>query len=511
MLKKIATLTLFLYVTTLFPQEKIGEIANSLKTSRKNIQDYFSIVNTTNQDIASFVLEKKKIYAYLTDKNINLKKSLVTTKKIDKHNGLVGRMYKGNIYTLITTTKDLSSFSFITFNFDTNEVTVTEDQVNDDIIYLESINQENKTHILFLYRPTSELLVKTYTIEGKITTKTFNVKEEDYLRNRDRNTTLPKLLYDLVMNDYAVTKVNPFEYDASETNMLSLSNQSTLYKENFKKGNKILPITIETTSKFNKLYTFKDRLVITLDKNKFYTQILDLNLQDNSYSYKQIKKPLYDVFEHRKTSNSFLYNDLLFMATCSKQKLVFQIFSLTDNKVIKEYTITSGKPITFKNSPIILKGGAYKEHREIESSEVFIKKIFYGNIGIIVTKNQQGYHLTLGGKKQAVIQDPIMGTPTILNSGSYPIFNSRRSGVVDSDADILNSFVENKSTYFTAILDENFDPIEGETPKTVFEKINTFKENLESDIKLEYVFELEDDLIFSYYEKDTKKLHFIKF
>ncbi len=198
MIKKI--LFFFFTLTTYFSfsQEEIGTFENVLKTSVKDVKESFSIINQENGDIATFLLEKKQVYGYLLNHKFEVIKSLTTKNKRRKYTIFIGKMYdqKTN-YTIISCNEKRTQFALINFNFDDKKTTVSEDKFNTKgLIFLQSVNRKNKVHLLFLDRKTSNIISRTYYINGNIESTTFNFKNEKFLITDTKEVELKKLLPD---------------------------------------------------------------------------------------------------------------------------------------------------------------------------------------------------------------------------------------------------------------------------------------------------------------------------
>lgn len=470
-------------------QKSIGEFNHSLRTKNRTVKGSFSVVNKSTKDIATFISDRRYIYAYLTDNTFKVKKEL-KFKKNSKYRGVVGKIYNtDNKFSFVIANTNVSEFGIIDFDFKNDTVVFNKDLFNTrGLTLLQNFNQENKSHLLFLKKSTSELIVRTYTNDKEAKNQSFKLKNERLLIGKNRKTSLTKLLYNSLYNDYTITKIQSFEYGT-------------------KKTNKIQPISIETTAEYTKLYAENDLIKIVFDKNKFYSQILTLNLKEGTHTLKKFRKPLYKTTGRNKASNSFLFNDFLFTSSCSKKNLGIAIYDLKTDEKLQEFTFSNNKPLPLKNAPVIIQGKEYKKVNTKET-KVFLKKIYYSDMGITVAKQKDNFVITLGGKKPATLHNPMMSLKMGDNVSIYAVNNYR--GFLDPHSYILNLFRNKKVTYFKGILDNEFNFIDVPVEKNVYDTINTYvQENGKQENS--HIFEFNGKMIYSYYNQSSNTYKFLAF
>ncbi|WP_299712378.1 hypothetical protein [uncultured Tenacibaculum sp.] len=475
-------------------QVKIGEFKHTLNTNdQKKIKGSFSVVNKTNGNIATFISDKKNIYAYLTNEELKVERQLQFKKK-KKYRGVVGKLYDSdNKFTFIVSNTSVTDFGIIEFDFKKDTVTFNKDSFNSKgLTLLQNINQKDKSHLLFLKKNTSELILRTYTNNKEAINTTFDLKQEKLLISEHKETTLSNLLFNILYNDYTITKIQSFDYATNNSEIT----------------NTIQPVSVETAAEFTKLYSDDNNITIVFDKNKFYTQILTLDLTKGTHTLKKIKKPLFSVAGSKKISNSFLYDDLLFIASASRKNVAIDIHNLKTKQLVKKLTLDNTKTIPFKNTPIVIKGKTYKNQPDNKLSKLFFKKIFYGDLGIAVAKQSEDFIITLGGKKPATLHNPMMSLKMGDNVSIYAVNNYR--GFLDPHSYVLNSIKNQKSTYIKGIYDRNFTLIDTSIETTVYEKINDFiKRNKNQENS--HVFEYNKKMIYSFYNTESNVYKFLAF
>ncbi|CAL2102503.1 conserved protein of unknown function [Tenacibaculum sp. 190130A14a] len=530
-MKKIVVTLIFFWLSCANSQEKIGEFYLEENGSKYHIKKSFSIFNNYNNSIATFLLEKKTIHAHLLNKNFDYQKDLALQDIKKKYSVLVSKLYnKQNNYTLILSNKEKDKFAMVKFDFKSNKVEFIEDVLKvKKLIFLQSVNKGDTSHLLFLDEKTSNIISKNFTFTNKTTTTVFHLEKEEFLINAERKISLKKLLADYkkanhreVKNiEYELTKINenPYKTQIVENTFFEGAAYST-------ERTQLSPTSMELTSRFNKLYIKNNDVILTLDKNRFYTQILTLNLANGSYTFEKVKKPLFEEQHMYKRSNSFIYNNNLFLVTASKNKLICAIHNLKNKQKIKRIEANINEPINFKNSSIVQEGGAFKNNRNFEETNKFLRKISESNIGIGVIKHHNTYEVVIGAQKQAMkgsstalifFQMGLMGfSPNILNIESFSSPNSTS----------FFNYLTTKSIKIHCLFDENFNHKEGVVKRNVYDEIADFVKstkdkntdgiyhNYDNDFKKPKainIFKIENKTVLGAYLPKTKKYTFYKF
>ncbi len=489
MIKKLPLILILFCSSIILGQEKLGEIQHSLKKSSKKVRGSLSIVNHKNNDIATFISDKNSIYCYLTNSEFKIKHQL-KLKRNKRFSGIVGKMFTKNKYTFIVSNKHVKSFDQIEFDFKTDTAYYKNDRFySKGMTLLQTVNMGNKSHLLFFKQKTSELVVKTYFNNGSSTLKTFNLKSKKLLLNDTKETSLSKLLFNILYNDYTITKLHSLE----------------LENYNIKK-NKLQAIPIESATDFNKLYASDNTIKIILDKNKFYTQILSLNLKNETLSLKKIKKPFFSTASKNKTTNSFLFNDLLFTTGCTKNQLKVNVHNLIDNSLVKNFSLDLKKPFPFENYQMIIKGNKYTKPKYRKK---LLKNLLYGDIGILVDKQPNGYLITIGGKKPATLDNPMIGVNMTNITSLYSVNNFR--GFLDPHSYILNVYRNVKSTYLSFHIDNNLKPTGNKINGNVYHKINQYLKGNYVENNESHFFRLNNRTVYGYYDENNNNYSFLAF
>ncbi|WP_103866527.1 hypothetical protein [Aquimarina sp. I32.4] len=405
--------------------------------------------------------ENKKFYSYLLNSEY-LQKSTITTKTLpSKYRSILGYSVNNNTYAIFFANSRNTKFGIQTFNFDTKSSTnVFLDFKIKGEKYVESVNYKNKIHLITISKNSSELNIYTFDNKYQPQKKVISLKQVEYQNPSDQ--------YHTINAHYLLT---------------SDSDGFTISVEKIESRN---PNVIETTSKLTKLYLLENQLIFSFDYDKKETKLCIIDLDTFLFTYKVFDKP--SKTEKGFTgSNSYIYDNKIFQIASSSQKMKFTISDIISNNIIKEYAIKKEDSITFKNSPIIQEGGtsffSFSNNdriREMEKTAKYLRKISNSNLGISTYKVNDQYNIILGGTKEIYSGGGnfapgfgsgfgAIGTVGNLNAISIN-FNPTFYG--------YNGYRSNKSTYINCLFDHDFEHLQGDIPKNIYDKVNEFEDTL---------------------------------
>ncbi|SCY19659.1 hypothetical protein SAMN05192588_1615 [Nonlabens sp. Hel1_33_55] len=266
------------------------------------------------------------------------------------------------------------------------------------------------------------------------------------------------------------------------------------------------PNSIETASKTNKLYTFQDHFILTIDRDEERTHALRISLTDKTVDVKTFDQPVEDFDRNRKDSNSYLYDGKLFQTLVSRDKLVLTITEFETKEQLKKVVLLKDEDIQIANSAIIQEGGEFSSYRELENTSQLLRKMTSATPGIPVYKIGGQYEITLGGSKELASG----GAPMMMGFGlGGAIGGLIVSAVVNPTLGAYNSYTRTKSTYFISLFDEQFNHQPGEVQQNVFDRISSFTDG--KDPLIETVFRYKGDFIYGYYNKDEDAYELVRF
>ncbi len=452
MKKLIIVFTIFCGVQLISAQKSIVGFKNSQKSSSSGIKDVIPIINENTNDLAIFFADAKNVYGYLFNDKFELQNELLSPEKRRKYKVLIGSSIIDNHnYRVFLTNSGYTRFSLMTLSFDKKKHQLNEfnlEEVNER--FIQTVTYKNRFYLISAAKRVPEknaysegIYIYTFNEEGLPKRNSINVNNLMYLDKKGSVTSLPKLM-------------GPYSSD-------------------IKKIEDNIPNAIEVAASDRKMYTRKNKVVFSFDDNKEYAQFLEIDLETFEAKKKTFEKPMKSIEKTRKKANSYLNGDHIFMVASTKENFKFQVNNFETGSLIKKYSISKEDTISFKNTPIIQEGGMYDNHRELETSKKFLRKITAHKIGVSAIKVDGLYHVTLGGYSEQQRGGVGMsfgfgGGMAVGSFGSVNVF-------FNPTMFAYNSMSNTKSTRIECLFDEDFDHLGGDVPENAFDKIDSFLSN----------------------------------
>lgn len=491
-MKKLISLTLLLTCLVSFSQERIGDFKNDLKGSSSLIKEVIPIVNSINSDVAIFIADAKNLYGYKLNKEFKVSEKITSEEKRRKYKTLLGYSIPNeDNYKIILTNKNEKKFLIVDFSFSNKNSIVKEFEFeNPKERLVQAISHNNKFYL--------------------ISVVPFNNYDDDYGRRKTENQIY---FGDDFLNFYSIDKQNNLSKKVVDLSKFRFEDKTfhrvkarTLLLPQFEgkipKMDTRTPTPIDITAKTSKLYAKKNNVVFSFDENIKLTQILEINLNDFTAKKETFKKNLVKT----KRSNSFIHNDKILIASANKEELLLEVFDIKSKNVLKSFNIYENEEITFKNSPIIQRGGVYAGYRELKTAKQFLRKITTDKFGISLAKIDDNYELSIGGftpqKNGGMMMPGFGGIPIGAIGGASLFFNPTMFA--------YGASAGTKSTQIDCLLDTNFNHIEGELPDSIFDKIDDFLDKQDNG-NITEVFKIKDNTILGRYDKSSKMYYFYKF
>ncbi|TCI93513.1 hypothetical protein [Tenacibaculum sp. M341] len=476
---KIALIAILLVSANLFSQEILGSFTNDLKKTSYNIKikEAIPIVNELNGDVIISITDAKNIYTYKLNDQFKIIDKLASEDKRRKYKVLLGHsIAEDGGCSVYLSNKNKTKFLHTSFSFNEKKTTSKEFKLElSNERLLQTISHKNKFYILSHTKSFTQIVPKLF------------IYAFDHQGNYKR--------HQLSLNNIA--------FEKSSSQQTFITQLKKLTEETMSKVDDNTPTSIEIAAKPFKLYVKDGKALISFDKEREYTQVLNINLNTFEVTGDFFDKPM---SETSKKSNSFINGKTILISSASKEKLVLQILNYDTKELLKEYTILRDEPITFKNTPIIQEGGAYTTLRKLEKSKKFLRKVTKDHFGVSVRKLPNTYHLTIGGYAQ---QASAGGMMMMGGFGAFPIASFGNVSMFFNPVQFAyGSMANTKSVRIESLLDFDFNHVEGEIKDDVFDKIDdSLGESRPGDV----IFKYKDFYITGYYLYNTKKYTLKKF
>jgi hypothetical protein len=478
--KKIILLFLLLSSIFAFSQEEIITFKNDLKTSYSYLKGVVPIVNNKNDDISLFLVDSKKIYGYLLDKNFNIINKLISEDKSRKYKITLGsRISSKNNYYLYVANKKLDKFAFLKFSFNKNKSSFKEfDLESTDEILIQTITNKNKFYLLTIVKNSSILKIYSFNDDGYFINK-IDFSTDIFFNKSGKNVSFYKLLSASVGSFGLNKRINIVKIDDNNPNPL------------------------EITSELIKLYFKNDKIIFSFDINNSFTQVISIDINTFDKQLKHFNKPLKEIELNQKKTNSYINNNSIYLIAFSSKKFTLSIVDFATGELIIEYTASVDRNISFKNTSIIQEGGMYNNYREMEKTKRFFRKIMSEEkVGVSVHEFKNSYQITIGGKRDFNYAPTMMPIPFASIGVSAIYFNPIGFS--------YSSYSDTKSTYFKSILDLNYNHVDGKIQENAFDKIKKYKALKAYLDNSRIIFKYKDyyilgDFYHQYHEYDLRK------
>jgi len=480
--KKYFTIGLLIITLNLNAQEELVVFDNVLKSSNSAIKETYTIADDENNTLSVFLQDPENIYGYLYDSEFNQLGKALLPNLARKYKVFLGSSSNGNSKRIYLSNEKRSKFSVIDFSFDGGAIKNEEIKLKlKNEKFLQSVSLNNRFYILSVAKEKSLIHIYAFDEQANFKKHSLDLSMKRMLDKHNKRVTLASA-------------------------MSQRQGSSTRYMlEKIQYEN---PNTIDIASAKSKLYVIDDKLVITLDGSKEFTQIITIDLSRYSYDLKTLTMPYINYAGEFKKSNSFINDNYIFTIVSCNDEMAFRIQNLEDDSIIKEFILKKEEPITFKNSPIIQEGGAYAKYRELEKTKQFLRKITSSSLGISAYKIDDSFQITLGGVKLltgggAPMMMPGFGVPMGAIGPLQMSFNPTMAA--------FGSYTSTKSTYINCLFDEDFNHLEGDIKDNVFDKIDLFIEENDGVISNETVFRANNTIHLGYYNKFKRQFRILKF
>lgn len=469
----------FSFFTSFAQREKVSLQIDDNTSMLPRKKEGYNFSNTKTGDLAIVMIDKKMVFANLFDKDFNVKSTF--TFDPPRPENILGYKVIGNTYEILFSDNSKKKFAVISIDFDSKKASEKEFKFDfDDEKYLETV-QYNDQLIVLSANKENKLIFRELGENGLTSFKSFVIAS----KNTDQ-----KLL-------------NRKEFLGS-------------LKSNVTKIDNRVPNAIEQTASDNKLYQKDNLLYLTIEDDEnlqtiFYKIDLEgLGMEKANYEY-----PKGRVGDFKKY-NSFILDDKIFQLGSSNNEMKITVKNFED-EILKDFYIEVNQPISFKNSPIIQDGETFLpfvNHREMEETSKYLRKVTSGNIGLTGYKDGDLYYFTIGGYIELTGG---AGGMMMMNGGGG--FNN--GGVSSGGLPVMSyytysptyysfySYNSTKSTFFNTHFDSDFNYVSKEESDNIFDKIKKFKKDIQYE-SAQDVFIHEGKVYFSYYNLKEKILKIIE-
>jgi hypothetical protein len=330
-------------------------------------------------------------------------------------------------------------------------------------------------------------------------------KVVDHLSGGDRfiyltssNKTKELIIYSLLGEEQVDTL--RYQFNAAAWDDLSKTEMGG-YKVTFEKVDMEGECPVYIAYHANKLYLHRDTLLLVMNDRLDSTQVYSFDL-----THKKVNNWLIQHQAHPNTDNTFILDDQLFYVGASIDSLCLQIADLYSGAIKHSFVARAEDTISFKNTPVIQKGGFYIEGntRELSKTKQILRNIKKSYAVIAATVNSNGQlELVVGAyeKMSSTSSVPVVtmhpgagGTMVMMPTGG---FYRHGSG---------------KAVRFKVLLNaRTLEHIDGVPGNSINEKIDYYTGGIKIPPHAENLFMTNGRYYHAYYDKNERKLVILKF
>ncbi|WP_456315115.1 hypothetical protein [Pseudomonas shirazensis] len=476
MIKKVFLASFFLSGLITFSQEIVSSAPVNLKKNR----DIFQIVNQDKKDVTLFVSDKVKVKAMHLNENMQIVDSISTERPDTKtYDNMIGYNISNNNTRLFWASRDYENIFTQLYDLSSHKVVTQEyTLVFKDEKILQKFSENENFYILTVVKKSNTFKLHIFDKEGTYQQQTIDLNSFHFFRANYTKTTL-----------YGIFEENHLPFEAPLT------------LQNINVDN---PTSLTDAAKKRKCYFKNKQIVITLDNNVDYTQVIKIDLEKFSAEEKIVKQHSLAGDRTYINSNSFYFEDRLYQEKTSSDFFYFMIKDLDDN-VINQYSANATAPIDFKNSEIYQEGGDFGGKRVLETSSQFIRKVNNLHSGLSCYHIGQNTLITFGG----VSAPQQSGGQAAL--GQFGLIGALISvAVYNPTMESFNSYSNRKVVKIEGLFDKEGNHVKSELNPLAFDKIRTFFDD-NKDVSSQTLFKMSDFYYLGYYDNKTKEYIIRKF
>jgi hypothetical protein len=476
MLKKLLLTYLFLNSLASFSQEIVSSTTVDLKKNR----DVFQTINEDKKEVTLFVSDKVKVKAIRLNEKMQIIDSISTERPNTKmYSNMIGNNISNDNTRLFWASNDYEDIFTQLYDFNNRKIITQQYTLlfkNEKI--LQKFSGNENFYILSVIKKSNNFKLHIFDKDGNHKEQIINLDGFRFFR-------------------YGYTRTDL--YGVFEENLLPFEIPFTLQNINVKN-----PTSLTDAAKKRKCYFDNKQIVITLDANIDYTQVIRIDLDRFIATERMVKKHSIGVNErYFLNSNSFFFDNKLYQVKTSSELFYFTIKDLDDN-IIKEYFANAANPIDFKNSEIYQEGGAFGGKRTLDNSSQFIRKINNLNTAISCYHMGESTLITFGG----VSAGQQSGGQAAMNQ--FGLIGAIAGAVFFSPTmESFNSYSNKKVVKVEGLFDNEGNHIKGDLQPLAFDKIRTFFDD-NNDVSSQTLFKT-DSYYLGYYDNKTKEYIIRKF
>jgi len=455
------------------------EQAVRLMGTYKNIKQSFNVVDETTGDYYIFLEDYNSVHGYHYNEQHKYLGYVRANDLRNKYQNIIGHQIDGNNIKLFVSNARNRSFGVLSFDFESKMPATKELEFKLNEKYLNTLSLGDKLYIISYPKRGSQLTIHRFDSDLSHTSNEVIFSEDTFKNRKDQSIDIAEII----------------EFPKG---IGVISAPSNVVEQG-------VPNSLSVTSNPIKIYVEGSVMTLTSDVFNEFTQFITVDLQSFDHFTQRIEKPQFEKSSLGVKTNSLINKDNLFQLVSNRDSLTFKILDLRTQKLIKKYTVSDDTQITFKNTPIIQKGGALEAYREMEKTSKFLRKITTESLGIAIKETNGQYEITLGSATETESNNNVM-IGAMVGGASGALIMASLNGI----AGAYGRYKNTKTVEITGLFNPNFEHIDGEVSKSIFEEIDLYAQS-NNRLKAETVFYLKGELHLGYFDSKEDSYQIVKF
>ncbi|RXR24457.1 hypothetical protein [Flavobacterium stagni] len=440
-MKKLLLSLLLLAIQSAFSQT----LEKTLPIQIDKKADCIEIIDEKNKQLSLFIIDKLNLKLIRINEKLAIIDSISTPKLDNKYNRLFGYSIDSNKYFTYWNSKEKGELGCLTFDFNSKKTTFSTLKFEfEKDVKLYSYHKNGTLNVISCDKNGNNLYIRKIT-GTEIENHTIDFTGKTFFSYEGKRISLSELF------ESSNSMQGPF--------ILQLISSET-------------PPSLVLAAKRKKIYIEDTKLKFTFDNYDIGTQVIDVNLNDYTFTQKLISQPYFpkpesmDYYSHP-TVSLFFENHYIQLKS-SPSELFISIKNEAGDE-IKSYKIEQDKEVPFRTSDIIQENGSIKDTRILSKSNQLLRKISNLNPALSLYKSEGNYILVLGGiseaqQNSALYIGSMFGVAGVLIASAITYYSKEN----------FNSYANRKVVYTSSKFDENFNPVNDYVKKTGFDRMRSF-------------------------------------
>jgi len=471
---------ILLFTSNCYSQNTFFTLGNSL-VHGYDIRAGFSSISSDGNEFAIFLMDFGHIYASAFDKDYVYLGRINSDRIKRKMSNVFTTHSFGNTHTLFLNNETYKKFEYLEFDFRKHTINSGDIDLNlKGQKIIKSFKYEENLYILSVEKSNPILVLNKIDEDYKVRKKTFDLSNFEIKNNLGKQINLDRLI---IKNFSGITGIN-----FNDTNRF--------------------PVSLGQTSSKSKIYKQGNKLLITLDQFREFTQVITLNLETEKITFKKIPKPKTYKSPYGSKTNSFIYNSIIAQIAIVKDTVKISVKNHITGKELNAYTLVSGKKIGYINKPPFQKKFGVEKIKELDSKK-FIKKLNRNTASININRIDGVNYISFGSWKKNSSIEP--NSFSMMYGAAGALLFAVLYEVLSPDMHSFSLYANGQTTQSTGIFDDSFQHLPNKkVMPSLYDNIEEFHKTVKRKSSL-LLFNFHDDIIYGLFHAKTNTVELVKF